>query len=180
MRALKLTSLFVLLFGFLITPGFAAQQYIDKTGFAVSGYDVVSYWSLEQNSVGQDQPAPLPGKTTITAEHNGAKWAFATEQNRDLFLKNPEKYIPVYDGHCAYGVSAGNNNTGVKVPGNPLLWRIVDNKLYLNITEAVVGFWEKDIEGHITKADNNWDAGLDAKPASKSNVPEFSADKAPI
>lgn len=176
MKTLKNFTFVAFLFSFLSSAAFAGEQYIDKTGFAISGYDVVSYWSLEQKPVGQDQPAPLAGKKSITAEYNGAKWAFATEANRDKFLKDPAKYAPVYDGHCAYGVSAGN----VKVPANPFLWRIVDGKLYLNITNAVVGLWEKDIPGHIQKADGNWGAGLKAKPASGDPIPEFKAGQAPV
>ena len=59
--------------------------------------------------------------------------------------------MPQYDGHCAYGVAKGG-----KVPGNPTLWRIVDGKLYLNITKNVVGFWEEDIPGNLTTSEKNW------------------------
>ncbi len=129
----------------------AGPQYVDETGFAVSGYDVVAYFSLEQAPVGQPQPKAVPGRADITTEWNGATWAFATEENRDLFLASPEKYAPAYDGHCAYGIAQGG-----KVPANPNLWRIVDDTLYLNITPNVVGFWEEDIPGQITSAETNW------------------------
>ncbi|WP_293574572.1 YHS domain-containing (seleno)protein, partial [Phaeobacter sp.] len=120
-------------------PAFAGDQYIDGTGFAVSGYDVVAYRGLDQAPVGSAQPAGVPGNAAYTADYNGATFAFASAENRDKFTANPEYYAPQYDGHCAYGVSKGG-----KVPGNPNLWRIVDDKLYLNITENVVGFWEED------------------------------------
>ncbi|GAG25075.1 unnamed protein product, partial [marine sediment metagenome] len=113
------------------SSAFAGQQYVDKTGFAVSGYDVVSFWDQKQTPVGKVQSKAVPGKASITAEYNGAKWAFASEANRDKFKASPAKYVPAYDGHCAYGVAVGG-----KVPGNPHLWRIVDNKLYLNITKV--------------------------------------------
>ncbi|MEM7619543.1 MAG: YHS domain-containing (seleno)protein [Pseudomonadota bacterium] len=180
MNALKISSFLTFFFVVFATPSFAGGQYVDKTGFAISGYDVTSYWGLKQNPVGQAQPAPLPGKKSITADYNGAKWAFASEANRDKFLKDPAKYTPLYDGHCAYGASVGNSNTGGKVPANPKLWRIIDGKLYLNITETVVGFWERDIPGHIKQADKNWGAGLETKPASSGPVPLFKTDKAPI
>lgn len=138
----------------------AGEQYVDETGFAVSGYDVVAYHGLTQVPVGEKQPKAVPGKASITAEHNGATWAFASEENRDKFLANPEKYAPQYDGHCAYGIAQGG-----KVPANPNLWRIVDGKLYLNITPNVVGFWETDVPGNIVKADTNWE-GAENKPAS--------------
>ncbi|MEM7778238.1 MAG: YHS domain-containing (seleno)protein [Pseudomonadota bacterium] len=157
----------------------AGPQYVDKTKFAVSGYDVVAYWGLKQNAVGKTQPKAVAGKKSITAEHNGATWAFSSEENKQKFLADPAKYVPQYDGHCAYGASIGNDGKGGKVPGNPHLWRIVDGKLYLNITKAVVGFWEKNVPGHISKADKNW-TSIGSKPASKRNVPSFSTASAPL
>ena len=151
------------------TAAFAGDQYVDDTGFAVSGYDVVAYFGLAQNPVGQSQPAGIPGKASITADYNGATFAFASEENRSTFLANPAKYAPQYDGHCAYGVAKGG-----KVPGNPNLWRIVDDKLYLNITENVVGFWEEDIPGNLNLSENNW-VSLDPEPASDRAIPQFSS-----
>lgn len=148
----------------------AGPQYVDQTGFAVSGHDVVAYFDLPQAAVGQDQPQAVPGRRDITAEYNGATFAFATPENRDRFLADPARYAPQYDGHCAYGVSKGG-----KVPGNPNLWRIVDGKLYLNITKNVVGFWEEDIPGNISLAENNWSHGVEPKPASDSVIPNYTS-----
>jgi YHS domain-containing protein len=111
----------------------------------------------------------VPGRADITAEHNGAVFAFASEENRAAFLENPEYYTPQYDGHCAFGVSKGG-----KVPGNPHLWRIVDDKLFLNITKNVVGFWEEDIPGNITLADGNW-PGIEPAEASGNTIPNFTS-----
>ncbi len=148
----------------------AGEQYVDETGFAVSGHDVVAYFELEQAPVGEKQPEAVPGRKDITAEYNGATWAFASEANREKFLANPEKYVPAYDGHCAYGVAKGG-----KVPGNPDLWRIVDGQLYLNITKEVVGFWEEDIPGNIEQAQSNW-TGIDDNPASDRTIPFYTSD----
>lgn len=150
-------------------PAFAGDQFIDSTGFAVSGYDVVAYRSLAQSAVGSAQPAAVPGRADITADFNGATFAFASAENRDKFLANPDYFVPQYDGHCAFGVSKGG-----KVPGNPHLWRIVDDKLYLNITKNVVGFWESDIPGNITLAQNNW-VSIEPKKASTNPIPNFTS-----
>jgi YHS domain-containing protein len=151
----------------------AGEQFVDATGFAVSGYDVVSYFDLPQSELGQSQPSPLPGVSSITAQYNGAVFAFATEANRDRFLANPASFAPQYDGHCAYGVAQGG-----KVPGNPNLWRILDGKLYLNITPNVVGFWEADIPGNLKASEENW-VSLESQPASDMAIPQF-ASSAPI
>ncbi|WP_273510107.1 YHS domain-containing (seleno)protein, partial [Planktotalea frisia] len=95
--------------------------------------------------------------------------AFSSAANRELFTANPDKYVPQFDGHCAYGVSKGG-----KVPGNPNLWRIVDDKLYLNITKNVVGFWEEDIPGNITLADGNW-VSIEPAAASTNVIPSFTS-----
>lgn len=157
MRKFLLASAFSVL---TIGAAQAGDQYVDETGYAVSGYDAVAFFDLNQNAVGTQQPRAVPGKAGITAEYNGATWAFASEANRDKFVANPAKYAPQYDGHCAYGLAQGG-----KVPANPNLWRIVDGKLYLNITPTVVGFWESDVSGNLKKADNIWST-KEQQPAS--------------
>lgn len=158
----------------LTATAWAGEQYVDKTGFAASGYDVVAYFDLKQAPVGEKQPEAVPGKTDITATHNGATFAFSSEANRDRFLADPAKYAPAYDGHCAYGVTKGG-----KVPGNPDLWRIVDGRLYLNITPNVVTFWEEDIAGNIKTAEKNW-TGIEGAPPSDMAVPNLDTAAAPV
>ena len=155
------------------TASFAGEQYVDPTGYAVSGYDVVAYFDLEQAPVGQSQPAAVPGDKDITATYNGSTFAFSSEANRDRFVANPAAYAPQYDGHCAYGVAQGG-----KVPANPNLWRIVDGKLYLNITKNVVGFWEEDIGGNLNKSEKNW-VNIESAAASDRAIPQFSSS-APV
>ena len=146
----------------LASAGMAAAgpQYVDETGYALSGYDPVAYIMLEQAPLGEAQPHAVSGRADITAEWNEATWAFASEENREKFLADPEAYAPAYDGHCAYGVAQGG-----KVPGNPNLWRIVDGRLYVNITPTVQGFWTADVDGNIAAAETNW-PGLEDDAAS--------------
>jgi YHS domain-containing protein len=157
----------------MIGTAHAGEQYVDKTGFAVSGFDVVSYFDLDQSRLGTPQAAPAPGKADITAEYNGSTFAFASTENRARFLADPVAFAPQYDGHCAYGVAKGG-----KVPGNPTLWRIVDDKLYLNITQDVVGLWEKDIPGHLTSSQSKW-TKIESDAASTSAIPNY-ASPAPV
>jgi YHS domain-containing protein len=165
----KMTALAFAFASGMVGTAFAGDQYVDATGFAVSGYDVVSYFDLPQSEVGQPQQSPMAGNAAITADYNGATFAFATEANRNRFLADPAAFVPQYDGHCAYGVAKGG-----KVPGNPTLWRIVDGKLYLNITKNVVGFWEEDIPGNLKTSTKNW-GGLEPAPASGDKIPNFTS-----
>ena len=152
------------------TAAFAGDQYVDETGYAVSGYDVVAYFSLPQSAVGTAQTEAVRGSVDYVTEYNGAKFAFSSADNLAAFEADPEKYVPAFDGHCAYGAAQGG-----KVPGNPHLWRIVDDTLYLNITKNVVGFWEEDIPGNIVKADANWEGGLEPAPASENTIPQYTS-----
>jgi hypothetical protein len=165
----KTTALAIALVAATFGPAFAGQPYIDTTGFAVSGYDVVSYFGLPQSRLGQPQQPPLAGNGAITAQYNRATFAFATTANRESFVANPAAYVPQYDGHCAYGIAQGG-----KVPGNPTLWRIVDGKLYLNITRNVVGLWEQDILGNLKASKANW-GGLEPADASCAKIPDFTS-----
>ena len=160
--------------GLIATASQAGDQYIDGTGYAVSGYDVVAYFDLPQSKVGHPQSKAVPGRADLTTNYNGAKFAFSSAANLERFLANPAKYAPQYDGHCAYGVAQGN-----KVPGNPNLWRIVGGKLYLNITKAVNKTWEQDIPGYLRQSGSKWAGRLEPKQASHDAVPAFRS-KAPL
>lgn len=169
MKQFILSAMFCL----FASVGVAGPQYVDRTGFAVSGYDVVAYFGLPQTKVGVTQVKPVAGRQDITADYNGATFAFSSDKNRALFLENPSKFVPQYDGHCSYGVAVGN-----KVPGNPELWRIVDGKLFLNITVDVEATWERDIPGYVTKANRKW-GRLEDDRASRDRIPGFRS-KAPL
>jgi YHS domain-containing protein len=138
---------------------FAGPQYVDGTGFAISGYDAVAYFN----------GGPIAGKKEFSTDYNGAKFAFSTDANLKIFQADPMKYLPAYDGHCAFGVAQGG-----KVPGNPTLWKIVDGKLYLNITKAVQEDWEADVPGNLKKSTANWTA-LEPKAASTRGIPAFTS-----
>ena len=110
----------------------------------------------------------------ITADYNGATFAFSKAANCDAFMANPEQYIPQFNGHCAYGVPKGG-----KVPENPYLWRIVDGKRYLNITENIVSFWEEDSTQNISLANSNWN-DLEPKRASNRTIPSYTSNASTV
>ena len=108
----------------------------------VQGYDLVSY---------RTSLKPLRGNGNHIVEHHGITYQFINEGNKNRFAKDPHKYLPVYGGYCAYGVAVGK-----KFVGDPEVWKIVDNKLYLNLDGKIQGIWNKDISGNIQKAEVNW------------------------
>lgn len=121
---------------------FAAKLNLNNNGIAIQGYDPVAYFTAD---------APVEGDAAITAEYEGATYQFSSAENRDLFVANPAKYAPAYGGYCAYAVSQG-----ALAPIDPAAYSVVDDKLYLNFSKGVRERWNKDIPGHIAKADSNW------------------------
>ena len=99
---------------------------------------------------------PVAGKSDITWTWKGATWRFASTENREAFRQKPEAYAPAYGGYCAWAVSQGYT-----AKGDPKYWKIVEGRLYLNYDGNVQKTWEKDIPGHISKADLNWPKVLD-------------------
>ena len=111
-------------------------------GLAAHGFDVVAYFK---------QSKPVQGNANFAAVHKEATYRFSSEANLKAFKANPEKFEPAYGGYCAYGVSVG-----AKFDGDPRFWRIVDGKLYLNLSADIQKAWLKDIPGAIKKAEDNW------------------------
>jgi len=140
-----------LVFFVLCGVAFAGDQYADREGRAVGGYDVVSYHTGAE---------PVPGDPDIAASYNGVTWLFASEAHRDAFLEDPQRYAPAYDGHCAWAAARG-----YKARTDPQAYRIVDGRLYLNYDAGIQRRWERDIAGFITQADANWPE-IEAEPAA--------------
>lgn len=122
----------------------AAVDPINKNvfGTALKGYDAVAYFK---------EGKPVKGKDDFRHEWMGAKWYFASAENRDEFAKNPEKYAPQFGGYCAWAV-AHNYTASI----DPEAWKIIEGKLYLNYSKDVQKKWEQDIPGFIKQGNENW------------------------
>jgi len=109
---------------------------------AVSGYDPVAYFTLQK---------PVKGDGNFTTMHNGVQWRFVSAENRDKFVADPTRYAPQYGGYCAWAVSQGYTASA-----DPLRWKIVNDKLYLNYDADVQKKWEMSVPEFIQAADKNW------------------------
>ena len=116
--------------------------YSDGSDQAISGYDPVAYFSKSR---------AVKGRGDLTYQWNGAEWLFSSEQNRELFKNDPEKYAPQFGGYCAWAVSRGYT-----ARTDPQAWHIHEDRLYLNFSQSVRRMWKDDIPGNISKAENNW------------------------
>jgi len=137
----------------LATSALAAGVEINasSTGLALQGYDPVAYFT---------DGAPTKGSYKITSVFNDATYRFVSEEHKAAFEKNPEAYLPAYGGYCAFGTAMG-----FKFDGDPNHWKIVDNTLYLNLSQDIQQRWEGDIPGFIQNANVNWTDIADKDPA---------------
>lgn len=111
-------------------------------GTAIKGYDPVAYFT---------QNHAVKGSKEFTLDWMDATWRFASAAHRDAFAADPERYAPQYRGYCAFAVSQG---TTANI--DPQAWRVVDGKLYLNLSKDIQELWLSDVSGYINKADANW------------------------
>lgn len=134
------------LFWLVSLVAIAQSDYYTKKGVVVEGYDVTSYFD----------GTPKMGEKQFAATYDGATFYFVNEANRNLFLNNPEKYLPQYGGYCAYAV--GLKNQKIKI--DPETYEIKNGKLYLFYNAwgtNTLNLWnEKGAETLRQKADDNW------------------------
>lgn len=87
------------------------------SGLAIDGYDPVAYFTDGQS---------LPGSADWEYHHAGAIWRFCNVGNRAAFAGHPDVYMPQFGGYDPVGVAHG-----VAVAGNPNVWLISGERLYL-------------------------------------------------
>ena len=142
-------AVFVVAVSFWAVGSVAGDFATSTTG--VQGYDLVSYHT---------EGKPVKGDGTQLTVYEGVTYLFSSEENKKEFDKNPEKYLPQYGGYCAYGAAVGK-----KFIGDPEVWEIVDEKLYLNLNPEIQQKWNEDMKGNIAKADQQWPGIKDKDPS---------------
>ena len=151
---MKLMKTFVLaaapMFVVILSTQALAMDYSHSTP-GLSGFDPVAYFI---------DGKPMRGSGYHVTVFKGVTYAFASKEHKEMFGANPEKYIPVYGGYCAYGLAFGK-----KFVADPEVWKIVDGKLYLNLDRGIQRKWQKDEPGHIKTADANWLKVKDKAPS---------------
>ena len=108
----------------------------------LKGYDPVSYFKGKE---------PQPGNATFTASHEYGTYYFANAENRDVFKAAPDKFAPQYGGFCANGIVYA-----IKLGGEPLAYRVVDNKLYIFGEHGSRNLWAMDIPKNQQLGDTYW------------------------
>lgn len=110
------------------------------------GYDLVSYFSKRE---------PIKGKASISSRFGGLLFYFSSQENKDIFVNNPSKYLPKYGGWCAYAIGA----YAKKIEVDPLSYTIENGELYLFYKSYFNDTREKWIKNHDElkkSAEENW------------------------
>lgn len=115
---------------------------VNITEIAINGFDPVSYFNERR---------PVRGSEEYAHTWNDAKYHFSCKENLDLFKSDPAKFVPQYNGYCAFAMSRGDY---ARI--NPEAYAIVDDKLYLTYNRDIKSAWLRDKENYISKADRNW------------------------
>ncbi len=147
-------SFILLVFAISKSSGQQAAHLNLQNGLALQGYDPVGYISSQQ---------AIKGKREISYRYEGATYYFASERNRQAFVKNASAYTPQYGGWCAYAMGA----TGEKVEIDPETFKVVDGKLYLfynRFFNNTLLKWNKEESSLKSRADQNWKTLLQTKP----------------
>jgi enamine deaminase RidA (YjgF/YER057c/UK114 family) len=133
------------LVGLLLAMPLSSTARGEEPRLSIGGYDPVAYFT---------DGRPVPGKAEFEHLWHRLRWRFASSEHRDLFIKDPERYAPQYDGYCAMG--AGGIDTAHKDTVDPEAWAIVDGKLYLAHNKHWLQVWRENSTEHIRQADRDW------------------------
>ena len=140
---MKRVFLFLLLL--ISVPAFGQNKTLlnlDKQGVAIQGYDPVAFFT---------QNRPVKGRPEFESKYNGARYLFASAEDKSTFDANPAKYEPQFGGFCAYAASQ-NHTAPVKIEA----FQIVNGRLLMQYDLDIREKFNKDTQGNLQKADKNW------------------------
>lgn len=114
------------------------------TGLALYGFDPVAYFTDATANV---------GKPDFEYTYGGVVWRFRNPGNRAAFIDHPDVYMPVFGGYDPMALGRG-----APTPGNPQLWVIVGERLFLFHDMGSRTAFATDPGQSIANAQANWSA----------------------
>jgi hypothetical protein len=112
------------------------------TGLAIDGYDPVAYFT---------EGKPVPGSADLELRYANVIWRFSNIGNRAAFAATPDIYMPQYGGYDPVGVARG-----LAVAGNPNVWMIAGERLFLFYDTARRQKFASDPNRVTGPADRKW------------------------
>ena len=114
------------------------------SGLAINGVDPVAYYT---------DGVPVYGDAKYEYRYAGVIWRFVNQGNKAAFVASPDVYMPRYGGYDPLAIGRD-----LALPGNPLVWVVVGERLYLFYdNEARERFIASPAEA-ISLADSKWPA----------------------
>jgi hypothetical protein len=126
---------------------------VDAPRLGLKGYDPVAYFTTGR---------PTLGKEDLEFTWDEVRYRFASDEHREMFRGDPDRYVPQFAGSCAMGMSKG-----VKVEANPENWMISDGRLFVFYASDGPSRFEADAKTLTVSADNNWRILKDAAFGTK-------------
>jgi YHS domain-containing protein len=114
------------------------------TGLAIGGYDPVAFFT--------DGKA-MAGRADLEMRYGGVVWRFCNPGNRAAFAERPDIYMPQFGGYDPVGVSRG-----VAVSGNPNVWLISGQRLFLFYDQGQLEKFAADPDRLSAQAERRWPA----------------------
>ncbi len=129
-------------------PGLAATTewvVVDRnSGLAIHGFDPVAYFV---------EGAPTLGRGEFEYRHAGVVWQFKNPGNKAAFAADPDVYSPRFGGYDPIGLARG-----VPLAGDPRIWLIAGERLYLFQSQENREAFAADQERAAEAADVAWPA----------------------
>jgi hypothetical protein len=127
-----------------LAPAATTEQLVVDwhTGLAIGGYDPVAFFT---------DGRPLAGSADFELRYAGAIWRFRNSGNRDAFAAQPDIYMPKFGGYDPVGVGRG-----VAVAGNPNVWLITGERLYLFYDRGRLEKFAADVDRLNAEAERKW------------------------
>jgi len=149
--AMLLVAALVVIAAAIVNAGEQRLLAVDSNHVAIKGYDPVAYFT-ERKAV--------KGDSRFEYVYDDATWQFASAAHRDMFVADPDHYMPQYGGFCAACV-AMKLCSGLSdlAPADPEAWTIVNGKLYMVAGgKKSLDQWKANSAANIKQADIHWAA----------------------
>src|SRR5438045_8910126 len=95
----------------------ASSAFAQNIRVVLKGYDPVAYFT---------DGKPVKGDPKISYDWDEGRYYFASDEHRNLFTADPDRYAPSFGGYCT-----GSMSRGIRNEGHPEAWVIADGKLYV-------------------------------------------------
>jgi YHS domain-containing protein len=121
-----------------------SSEYNLDEGVGLKGFDPVAVFP-------EGGGAPKKGVEEFRLEYMGVIYFFASAQNLDLFVTNPDKYEPTYGGWCAFAMASGSY-----VDIQPHLFTINGNRAHYFVAQRAKANFDRNLSTLEPRADDNW------------------------